>query len=167
MIHSGITSNPFTAPKTSILLNSHRQLVRKQAKALLDYLNENIDKLRVLTNSSLDQNQRELKAITFFDELVESVETQSSKSKLASTFYENRYGFSESELKKSEFSDLNVNPGYNHLLGGILKNSQSRLLNSSYSSQSQRRGFKTKRNVSAVNEDKSFVDMIKGNKFDQ
>lgn len=161
MIHSGITSNPFTAPKTSLLLNSQRQLIRKQAKAFLEFLNVNIDKIRVLTNSSLDQNQREIKTINFFDELVKNVETQNNKGQLASTFYENRYGFSENELKKSEYSDLNTNAGHSHLLGGILKNNQSRLLNSTYLSQSQRRGFKTKRNAEAVENDKSFVDMIK------
>jgi len=71
-----------------------------------------------------------------------------STNKLPSTFYENRYGFSNKDLNASQFNNKSFNQ-----------------LNGSYSSLGnvlfqQIRGFKTRRQLAV--EEESFVDKLRG-----
>jgi len=88
--------------------------------------------------------------------IVYSVSLSTTNNKLPSTFYENRYGFSNNDLNASQFNNNTLdkrNAKYTST-GNVL------FLNST--AYQQIRGFKTKRQLKA-GEEESFVDKLRGN----
>ena len=153
------TSNQISISSKSILTNSNRHLVRHQIKSCLENLNVQIQEL-CSRSSSLNLKNIETEANILINNLIDNLEIESNKKKLASTFYENRYGFSDDELKHSQYQDfnsLNKSP----LNMNALFNSNNKLLNSSFNYQ-QVRGFKTKRQMREDNRESSFADMLRG-----
>ena len=174
-MHQALSSSQFSLPSLSTLnINGH--LIRHKLKSFLHTLNKSIQELQqVVSNRDLTETaslnattthnvrallikiireSKESKNDQFIlDSLLEPlVNSSKNNSKLATTFYENRYGFSQSELLGSELKDQTG------LLQGFNKNQLFRSLNNRTFYQPTR-GFKTKRQLNEETTD--FSDYLK------
>ena len=160
-MHQALSSSQFSLPSLSTL-NINGYLIRHTLKSFLNSLNKSIQELhQVISNKDLTDTASSHSTATknvrallmkiireskdsknddqfILDSLLEPlVNSSKNNKKLATTFYENRYGFSQSELLSSELRDqTGLSQGFN-------KNQLFRSLRSRTFYQPTR-GFKTK-----------------------
>ena len=160
-------SKPISVSSKSILFNYNRPLIRNQIESCLDKLYIQLQRLLTgKTVTAVNLRNAESQVHIIINNLVALVDKKPiydiESTQLAATFYENRYGFTEDELKNSQFAECHHSPP-SCLPRSILSHNQ-RFINNPTTYQ-QIRGFKTKRQLSDLSNEAGFADMLKSAEF--